>query len=217
MRFFCAVHGSVEGRKWHDKSAIGVPLGGIKGRRWAIVVSDDLLRALFVETSVAIQFYWAVSETTVALWRRALGIESRGTASFLDAMSKVGSVTGRAPGMAERLCSMNANPWTPNELRIMPMLSTAEVVARTGRSREAVEHARSRYGLVQQRELLTCRVCGHAWLPQNGACSRALSEAQLQAATLKILFLSYLSSSAIRCASPYSAATFHLCSRFCPP
>ena len=83
----CAVRGSVEVRGWHDKGAIGVPLGGVKGKRWSILVSHDLLRALRIETSRAIQFYWAVSEPTVAGWRRALGIESRATASFVQAMS----------------------------------------------------------------------------------------------------------------------------------
>lgn len=168
----CAVRGSVEVRGWHDKGAIGVPLGGVKGTRWSIVVSHDLLEALFVETSRAIQFYWAVSEPTVAGWRRALGIQSRQTASFVEAISRVGSVTGRAPGMAERLRAMNANPWRSDELRMLPMLSTAEIVRLTGRSRESVEHARSRYGLPQERGVLTCEVCGHSWLPQNGRTPR---------------------------------------------
>ncbi len=164
----CAVRGTVEVRGWHDKGAIGVPLGGTKGRRWAIVVSHDLLKALFVETSGAIQFYWAVSEPTVAIWRRALGIESRATAGFQTAISQVGSVTGRASGVADRLRAMNENPWAPEELQMLPILSAGEVVSLTGRSRVAVEHARIRYGLPQKRELLTCGVCGHAWLPQNG-------------------------------------------------
>ncbi len=164
----CAVRGTVEVKGWHDKGAIGVPLGGVKGRRWAIIVSDDLQRALSIETSVAIQFYWAVSEPSVTLWRRALGIESRATTGFLQAMSQVGSVTGRAPGVANRLRALNLHPWTPDELRMLPMLSTAEIVARVGRSREAVEHARSRYGLPLQRDRLTCGACSHNWLPQNG-------------------------------------------------
>lgn len=172
----CAVRGSVEVRGWHDKGAIGVPLGGVKGTRWSIVVSHDLLKALFIETSRAIQFYWAVSEPTVAGWRRALGIKSRATASFVEAMSQVGSVTGRAPGMAERLRAMNANPWTPEELRILPALSTAEIIQLTGRSRDAVEHARSRYGLPQEREILKCEFCGHAWRPQNGRLPRRCSK-----------------------------------------
>lgn len=91
----CAVRGAVEVRGWHDKGAIGEPLGGVKGTRWSIVVSHDLLRALYVETRVAIQFYWAVSEPTVANWRRALGIESRATAGFVQAVSQVGTAMGR--------------------------------------------------------------------------------------------------------------------------
>ena len=55
---------------------------------------------------------------------------------------------------------------------MLPALSTAEIIRLTGRSREAIEHARSRYGLPQERELLTCEVCGHAWLPQNGRVPR---------------------------------------------
>ncbi len=168
----CAVRGAVEVKGWHDKGAIGVPLGGVKGTRWSIVVSHDLLRALYVETSVAIQFYWAVSELTVANWRRALGIESRATLGFVQAVSQVGTVMGRAPGMAERLRAMNANPWTLEELRMLPSVSTAEMIRFTGRSREAVEHARSRYCLPQKREILTCEVCGYAWLPQNGSVPR---------------------------------------------
>ena len=164
----CAVRGLVEVRGWHDKGAIGVPLGGVKSTRWAIVVSHDLLRALSIETSRAIQFYWAVSEPTVAGWRRALEIESRATASFIEAISQVGSITGRAPGVADRLRALNANPWTSKELRMLRTLSTAEIIRLTGRSREAVEHARGRYGLPQKREILKCEICGHAWLPRNG-------------------------------------------------
>lgn len=171
----CAVRGAVEVRGWHDKGAIGVPLGGVKGTRWSIVVSHDLLRALYVETSIAIQWYWAVSEPTVANWRRALGIESRGTAGFTKAVSQVGTAMGTAPGMAERLYAMNTNPWTSEELRMLPFVSTAEMIRLTGRSRESVEHARSHYGLPQKREMLTCEVCGHAWLPQNSSVPRRCS------------------------------------------
>ena len=168
----CAVRGTVEVRGWHDKGVIGVPLGGVKGTRWSIVVSHDLLRALYVETSIAIQFYWAVSEPTVANWRRALGIESRGTESFVSAMSQVGSLNGKAPGMAERLRAMNVNPWTPEELQALISTSTHEIMCLTGRSREAVEHARIRYKLAQHRDMFTCTVCGHVWLPQNDRVPR---------------------------------------------
>ena len=172
----CAVRGLVEVRGWHDKGAIGVPLGGVKGSRWSIVVSHSLLEALFIETSRAIQFRWAVSEPTVAGWRQELGIKSRATASFVKAMSQVGSVTGRAPGVAERLRSMNGNPWTTDELRMLPALSTAEIMRLTARSREAVEHARVRYSLPKRRELLMCEVCGHVWLPHNGRMPRRCSK-----------------------------------------
>lgn len=168
----CAVRGSLEVRGWHEKGSIGVPRGGVKGTRWSIVVSHDLLKALFIETSRAIQFYWAVSEPTVASWRRALGIESRATVSYVQAMSQIGSVTGSAPGVADRLRAMNANPWTMDEMHMLSALSTAEIMRRTGRSRDAIEHARSRYGFPQKREFLTCEVCGHVWLPQNDRVPR---------------------------------------------
>ncbi len=106
----CAVRGLVEVRGWHDTGVIAALLGGVRGRRWSIVVSHDLLRALHVETSVAICFYWNVSQPTVAGWRRALRLDSRATEGFLTTMSQVGSVSGRAPGVAERLRSMNAKP-----------------------------------------------------------------------------------------------------------
>ena len=84
-----------------------------------MVVSDDLLKALYVETSRAICFYWNIAEPTVARWRKALDINSRATEGFVGTMSQVGSVNGRAEAVAERLRSMNARPWTPKELALL--------------------------------------------------------------------------------------------------
>ena len=168
----CAIRGCVEVKGWHDKGAIAIPLGGVKGTRWSMVVSDDLLKALYVETSVAICFYWNVSELSVATWRRHLGIDGRATESFIHAMRQAGLANGRADGVAERLRGMNARPWTPKELALLPKFSNAEVTALTNRSREAVENARARYRLPQRRNDLTCGVCGYTWLPQNNHVPR---------------------------------------------
>lgn len=75
---------------------------------------------------------------------QALGIESRATESFLNAMGQVGAVIGRTSGMGERLRSINVNPWTPDELHMLSTLGTADVTSLSGRSRESVEHARRR-------------------------------------------------------------------------
>lgn len=163
----CAIRGRVEVRAWHDKGSIAIPLGGVKGTRWSMVVSNDLLKALHVESSLAICFYWHISEPTVARWRRSLGIDSRATESFLKTMSQVGTVNGRAEGVAERLRKMNTRPWSAEELALLSKFSTAEVAALTERSREAVEHARARHRVFQQRRRLTCGICGYVWLPQN--------------------------------------------------
>lgn len=163
----CAIRGSVEVKGWHDKGSIAIPRGGSIGIRCGLVVCDDLLKALYVETSRAICFYWNIAEPTVARWRMALGIYSRATEGYVGTMSQVGLVNGRAEGVAERLRSMNARPWTPKELALLTTFSTAEVAALTDRSREAVEHARARHSLVQQRDRLTCGVCGYVWFPQN--------------------------------------------------
>ena len=163
----CAIRGSVEVKGWHDKGAIAIPLGGVRGTRWSMVVCDDLLKALHVETSLAICFYWNIAEPTVARWRKSLGIDSRATESYHGTMSRVGWINGTAEGVAERLRSMNTRPWTPEELSLLSKFSTAEVAALTQRSREAVEHARARHSLPQQRDRLSCAVCGHVWFPQN--------------------------------------------------
>ena len=163
----CSVRGTVEVRGWHDKGPIAVPLGGVRGSRWSIVVSHDLLRALPIETGVAICFYWALSEFTVLRWRRVLGIDGRATGGFLNAMSRVGSVTGRQPGVAEHLRALNATPWTTKELQLLLTHSTREVAFLTGRTVASVTHARSRYLVAQRRKRLRCGVCGHAWLPQQ--------------------------------------------------
>ncbi len=168
-RITCAIRGAVEVRGWHDKGSVPVPLGGVKGTRWSMVVSHDLLRALSIETSLAICWHWAVSHTSVLTWRKALGIDGRNAEGFLHAMSKVGSVTGNASGVADHLRMLNARPWTTEELELLPQCSTLALVERTGRTREAIEHARVRYRLPQLRVALHCEHCGHSWLPHHNA------------------------------------------------
>ena len=79
----CAIRGLVEVRGWHDTGLIEIPLGGTKGTRWSIVVSDDLLRALRVEMSATICWYWAITNWTVGRWRRALSIDGRKVDGFV--------------------------------------------------------------------------------------------------------------------------------------
>ncbi len=159
----CAIRGLVEVRGWHDKGSIGIPLGGTKGTRWSIVVSNDLLRALHVEMSSSICWYWAITNVTVGRWRRALSIDGRKVDGFVDALSRVGSVTGRTDANAARLRSFNSRPWSSEELNLLPGQSTPEIVALTGRTVIAIENARVRYSLAQTKQLLHCRACGYTW------------------------------------------------------
>lgn len=129
--------------------------------------SGDLLRGLYVETSVAIQFFWGVSEPTVPRWRQALGIESRATESFLRSSSSVGSIYGNAPGNTDRLRSFNEQPWTAEEISMLSRFSRAEIMARTGRTGPAIEQMRTRHKLKQQRINLTCALCSYTWLPDT--------------------------------------------------
>jgi hypothetical protein len=44
-----------------------------RGRRAAVIVCGDLVRAVRVESAIAVAFHWGVSMKTVGHWRRALG------------------------------------------------------------------------------------------------------------------------------------------------
>jgi hypothetical protein len=69
----CHVRGRLRVRGLSD-APIPWPVAGGRAGRWQIVVCGSLLKAIRLESEIAVAHHWGVSPQTVWLWRKALGI-----------------------------------------------------------------------------------------------------------------------------------------------
>lgn len=67
----------------------------MKTGRPSLIVCDDLVRAIRLESELAVAEHWGVSVTTVWKWRKALDVDrvTRGTAELLKDNSALGRLT----------------------------------------------------------------------------------------------------------------------------
>lgn len=88
----CLVRGEMEVCGWSD-APFKWPLGRRPGTRYLgrQIVTDELVRAIRTESSLAVCYWWGLSHTTVSQWRRKLGVEgiTKGTfAAMKDSGAK---------------------------------------------------------------------------------------------------------------------------------
>ncbi|HEY7116972.1 MAG TPA: helix-turn-helix transcriptional regulator [Tepidisphaeraceae bacterium] len=71
----CLVYGKATVCGWTE-GRIPWPLLRVgRGGRGAVLMSDELARAIRCESAAAIQYWWGAGVATVVKWRRALGVE----------------------------------------------------------------------------------------------------------------------------------------------
>jgi hypothetical protein len=133
-----------------------------------IRVDEELVRAIRHESAVALRYWWGVSVSTVAKWRRSLGIrraEPEGSARLIQAAAEAGADALRGkplpPEQVEcrRKTTVALNLkrflrlgfhgrwWTRKELKMLGTAPDSIVAARIGRSPNAVRVMRSRLGI----------------------------------------------------------------------
>jgi hypothetical protein len=135
-----------------------------KGRP-ALLVDEELARAIRSESAAALRHWWGVGERVVWKWRRALGVgrmDNPGSARLIRAASQKGADEMRrkdwpvqarlerreragAGDYAARLQPGYHGPrWTQGQLALLGTDADERIAARIGKSRDAVRAQRVR-------------------------------------------------------------------------
>jgi hypothetical protein len=143
-------------------------LDGHGGSGSGLLVDEELARAVRNESATAIMFWWGVSCSTVAIWRKALGVgraDSEGSQRLIRAAAKVG-----ARGMQKRAWSPEEREqrrrraaaldlgrhlhrgyygrwWSSKEVALLGTLPDEEVARRVRRTAHAVRQKRTALGI----------------------------------------------------------------------
>jgi hypothetical protein len=139
---------------------------GTHGGGSGLLVDEELARAVRLESSLAIQYWWGVEITVVWRWRKALGVPrfNEGSARLQTALNvSKGAArkgkrlspeqveqrrrTAKELGLRPRPQYINGRPWTEEELDLLGTLPDAELAARFGRTVGAVRIMRNRRGI----------------------------------------------------------------------
>jgi hypothetical protein len=140
---------------------------GVKGGN-GLLVTDELVRAIRVESSLALQHWFGAGIVTIWRWRKAFGVTQWGTEGsrqLLEQSSKAGADKSRGKKLpadqVERrrqsaktldlgryLQPGHHGPWwTAKQLALLGELPDAEVAARIGRTPNAVRIMRTELGI----------------------------------------------------------------------
>ena len=143
---------------------------GSHGGGSGLLVDEELARAIRLESSLAIQYWWGVDVTVVWRWRKALGVGrlNEGSARLRNELNKelgAGLKGKRLPPEAVERRRRTAaelglrplqppgdRPWTKKELGLLGTLPDAELAARFGRTEKAVRVMRLRRGFPSARD-----------------------------------------------------------------
>jgi len=147
---------------------------GSRGRR-PFILFGDLVRAVQMESSVAVQHWWGVSDPTVTRWRKSLGVPKMNPGSkdlFGDNANRNFTPKIRAKALKAAHCptayakakhtrlshpnDLTRRPWTPEEEKLLGTDLDRIIAVRLGRSKVAVLHRRDRL-----------RIPGFGVLPDN--------------------------------------------------
>jgi hypothetical protein len=125
-----------------------------------VLVDEELARAVRLESSLAIQYWWGVTESTVWMWRQALGVEryNEGTTRLHMALVnrpeeiKRRRRTAKELGLRPNPPHIGGRPWTAKELRSLGTVPDDELAERIRRTVEAVRCMRTRRGIATARD-----------------------------------------------------------------
>ena len=143
---------------------------GTHGGGSGLLVDEELARAIRLESSLAIQYWFGVDYSVVWRWRKALGVEplNEGSARLRKAINRelVSQMKGKPlpPEQVERRRRTakelglrppprpGGRPWTERELGFLGTAPDAELAARFGRTETAVRVMRLRRGVPSPRD-----------------------------------------------------------------
>jgi hypothetical protein len=134
-----------------------------RGGGSGLLVDEELARAIRLESSLAIQHWWGVAESTVWRWRQVFGVErfNEGSAQLRTALNvELGASqrgrklpsdqverrhrTALELGLRPLPQRPGGRPWTRQELKLLGKIPDAELAARIGRTENAVRLMRTR-------------------------------------------------------------------------
>jgi hypothetical protein len=137
-----------------------------RGGGSGLLVDEELARAIRLESSLATQHWWGVTESTVWRWRQYFGVErfNEGSARLQAALNaeKGAALRGKELpseqverrrrtalelGLRPLPQRPGGRPWTRQELKLLGKMPDAELAAQIGRTENAVRVMRVRLGL----------------------------------------------------------------------
>lgn len=143
---------------------LGLRIPKAPGRRPSLVIYGALVDALSRESATAVSHWWNISPPRVSAWRRALGIKRPTDGETLlrkrpgsqtaavEAARKVNRGRKISPETRQRMIAArklvkNKNAWQPWEDALVRRFTIKEVVAKTGRTVNAVCGRRQKLGV----------------------------------------------------------------------
>jgi len=133
-----------------------------------LIVEDELARALRSESAAAVSYWWGIGKTTVAKWRKALGVtktNNEGTHRLVRAATEKALAVALETELSEdererrrevmrsmRLWEVApavtfGKPWTPEDDAVLGTLRDAEAAERTGHTLDGVRDRRRELGI----------------------------------------------------------------------
>jgi hypothetical protein len=133
---------------------------GTRGGGSGQLVDEELARAVRLESSVALQYWFGVNESTVWMWRQALGVEryNEGSARLHAALiARPEEIerrrrTAKELGLRPNPPHIGGRPWTVKELRLLGTMPDDELAERIGRTAGAVRVMRTHRGIATARD-----------------------------------------------------------------
>jgi hypothetical protein len=165
----CLIRGDVVVTSWTDARISRPRCRRLEGKGHpALLVDDELARAVRTESAAAMRFWWGVSIGVVTRWRKALEVTRtnnprthqlmleacRAGAEGIKAREWTDEERAAKRRLAKKLkLARYIKPgyhgplWTEEQKRLLGTLPDAEVARRTGRTMEAVRIKREKMGL----------------------------------------------------------------------
>jgi hypothetical protein len=142
---------------------------GQRGGSAGLLVENELARAIKSESALALMYWWGVTNSTVCLWRKALGVEGRagtpGSQRLIQAAAERGAEAMQshtfttaerevkrrnavALDLGRHLETGYHGPrWTPEDLALLGTIPDADLARLLGRTETAVRVMRTRRGI----------------------------------------------------------------------
>jgi hypothetical protein len=125
-----------------------------KGRTLGpLILAWDLVRAVRLESSRAVAYWWGVSRLRVTQWRKCLGTPKWNPGSWSlvnDCLTTARTPANFAKAKRTRLAHRSElipRPWLAEEEKLLGTAPDPHIAVRLGRSRGAITHRRRRLGI----------------------------------------------------------------------